>query len=68
MTPYEKRKEYEANLFARCLLMPEKMFINELNKIRKSGGNTKQMCVDKLAKIFNVESVNVADRLNDLKI
>lgn len=69
-TPTEKRQDKEANYFARCLLMPEEMFLKQVEILKENTGKTlsTQEAVKKLAKTFKVEEYHVVIRLKELKV
>ena len=58
-----KRQEYEANVFAVCLLIPKDRLIEEINKM---GGFdlSDEKELKKLCKLFGVSSTAMSFRLN----
>lgn len=61
----KKFDEADARVFFRAMLMPEKAFVEEVTK----NINTEGMCnIFKVAKVFNVDYMDVSARGNDLGI
>lgn len=62
----DKQLEREANYFAMCLLMPEKLVKKEVAKV--TFDLTSDDAIKQLAKIFDVSQTAMALRLAQLKI
>jgi len=62
----DKNLEAEANYFAMCLLMPEHLVKQEVEKIKLD--LTSDEALKKLAKIFDVSQTAMALRLAQLKL
>jgi len=60
------KQETEANLFARCILMPSSLVREELKNITKK--HSIEESVKQLAKKFKVSEVQMTLRLRDLKL
>lgn len=65
-TPDKVKFEQEANAFAACLLMPEELVVNEIQKYHFNLNNDDS--VKKLAKLFDVSVAAMSVRLANLDI
>ena len=66
-TEKDKRQDKEANYFARCLLIPERFLIPEIEKLKGKKIRTEDM-IKLLAKTFKVPEYQMTIRLTELKI
>jgi len=62
------RQDKEANYFVRCLLIPEKFLIPEIEKLKTQKILTTENLIKLLAKRFKVPEYQMAIRLTELKI
>lgn len=63
----EQQMEWEANVFALCLLMPKDIFLEELKKYEFDLGDHKDTEMKQLCKTFGVSQQAVLTRLSMLK-
>lgn len=62
-----EQQDYEANVFAVCLLIPKDKLIEELDKMEFDLGDEKNNDLKKLCKTFGVSVQAMAFRLSILK-
>lgn len=58
----------EADMFARCLLMPKPLIIEYTNQFKAQNPITTEEVVTKMAKIFQVTELQMALRMKELKL
>lgn len=64
---YDNRQNDQADLFARCLLMPQDIFIGKFYDLCQKNIGLHQIAVE-LGKIFAVETTQAAIRMAELKL